>query len=157
MDKQLKKLRLRQLDDTLEPLVAINLHRPKGGWIRSIRQALGMSASQLADRIGVSRQAVFALEQRESLNSVSLEALEKAAQAMDAHLVYAIVPNTTLGDTLRKQARKKVAEKLSRVAHTMQLEDQGVPDEETKRQLKDSEQALLDAWPTDLWSLSRAG
>jgi hypothetical protein len=37
------------------------------------------------------------------------------------------VPNTSLDEMVRERARKVAAERLSRIDHSMRLEDQGVP------------------------------
>ncbi len=125
--------------------------RPKGGWIRSIRQALGMSASQLGRRLGLSRQAAADLERREIGKTVTLATLQRAAAAMNADLVYAIVPRQSLEMTIRNQARKKAEQRLSRAAHSMRLEAQGVSVAEYNAQLDEAEEKIVKQWPRDLW------
>ena len=54
MQTKHRRIMREQLDKTFESLNSIRgLHRPVKGWLRSIREALGMSGRQLADRIGL--------------------------------------------------------------------------------------------------------
>ena len=41
------------------------LQRPPRGWVKAIREALGMTTGQLARRLGVSQRAVVLLERSE--------------------------------------------------------------------------------------------
>lgn len=101
---------------------------PPRGWIRAIREAIGMTAAQLAVRLNVSQPRVFALEKSEISGALTLETISRVAQALNCTFVYALVPNTSLEDTVKAQAQKKVAERIARVDHTMKLEAQAVSD-----------------------------
>lgn len=98
---------------------------PKLGWIKSIREALGMSAADLGDRMGIARQSVLTLEDSESDGKAGMDSLKRAAEAMDCSLVYALIPNSSLENILRKQIETVVAERMRKVSHSMKLEDQG--------------------------------
>ena len=100
---------------------------PRAGWVRAIRDALGMPASDLARRMGISQPGVFALEQTERNGSTRLDSLRRAAEAMDCTLVYAFIPNEGLEETVRRQAERLADEQLGRVQQTMALEDQAAP------------------------------
>lgn len=152
MRQELKSLRLRQMDQSLKPWSAlISQPPPRGGWLRSIRQALGMSTAQLGRRMGLSRQSIAELERRETSGAVTLATLEKAAKAMNANLVYAIVPRKSLTETVTEQARKRAENELRRVAHTMRLEAQDVSQEEFAHQLEDKQERLLRNWSRRIW------
>jgi len=97
---------------------------PKLGWIKSIREALGMSAADLGNRMGIARQSVLTLEASESDGKAGLDSLKRAAEAMDCSLVYALIPNSSLENILHKQIEKVVAERMRKVSHSMKLEDQ---------------------------------
>lgn len=97
---------------------------PKQGWIKSIREALGMSAADLGDRLGIARQSVLTLEESESEGRAGMDSLKRAAEAMDCSFVYAFIPNSSLENILHRQIEKVVAEKVRKVSHTMKLEDQ---------------------------------
>ena len=140
----------RRLDQIRSAIPA--LRSPQGGWINGLRTALGMTQADLAHRIGISRQAVSQMEQRESDGSVTLRALEEAAQALDSQLVYAIVPVRPIGQTLEERALRRARQMMGSVRHTMRLEDQE-PDSDLEERTMELAKELLAA-PTRLWSES---
>jgi predicted DNA-binding mobile mystery protein A len=99
---------------------------PRGGWVRAIRDALGMSAAELGRRMDVTGPAVSALERSEREGTARLDTLRRAAAAMDCTLVYVLLPNSGLEETVRMRAGKLAREQLAHVANTMALEDQAV-------------------------------
>lgn len=105
-----------------QPLRA--LARPPRGWIRAVREALGMSAAALADRLGVTAGAVIRLEQSEAADRVRLETLRRAADALGCDLVYLLVPRRPLTTVVRDRARELAHWQVAAVEQTMQLEDQ---------------------------------
>jgi predicted DNA-binding mobile mystery protein A len=107
-----------------------DLQPPPKGWVRAIRDALGMSGAQLAQRIGVSAQTVDALEKSETAGTLQLKNLRRLAEAMDCRLVYALVPNKPLTQMVDERAREIALYDLSRVAHTMRLEAQETGDKD---------------------------
>ena len=100
--------------------------RPPKGWLRAIRDAVGMTAAQMAARLGVSQPRILALEKDEARGAVTLETLNRAAQALDCTLVYALVPNQSLDDMVRARAQLIAAKRTESVDHTMRLENQGL-------------------------------
>ena len=94
----------------------------KLGWISAVRQALGMSARQLAERIGISQPRIAKMETNEK--NLKISTMEKIAEGLDCEFVYGFVPKTSLQDTINKQARKKAETILSNVNTNMALEDQ---------------------------------
>ena len=89
-----------------------------------------MSAAQLAKRLGVTRAAVYQLENREVSRSVSIKQLDKVAEALNCDVVYAIVPRDGLEQSIRDRAREKVGERLRKINLSMGLEAEGVADQE---------------------------
>lgn len=111
MTRQTRRALRQQVDRRSEGLRDhLGLERPAGGWLRTVREALGMTAEQLGHRLGTSRQAVSLLERSEVEDSIRLGSVRRAAEALDCDLVYALVPKTSLEDTVQRQARR-VAEK----------------------------------------------
>jgi predicted DNA-binding mobile mystery protein A len=108
--------------------------RPPKGWLRAIRDALGMTTKQFARRLGVSQPRVVALEKGEIDDTLTLASLRRAAEALDCTLVYALVPNRPLVETLRQRAEQKADEQLRRVSHTMRLENQALTNTDQRRQ-----------------------
>jgi predicted DNA-binding mobile mystery protein A len=85
-----------------------------------------MSQGALATRLGVSAPNVAGLEASELKETISIGKLAEVARAMDCTLLYVLVPNSTLEDTVRKQANQVASATLGYVATTMDLEDQRV-------------------------------
>ena len=129
MSNKFKQMQLQMLDNRLAEVSVCD--RPSGGWLRAIRTSLGMSVRQLAERIGITQQSAAKLESNEARDAITLRSLRKAAAAMDCRLVYALVPNSSLQEVLRRQARRKAREIVSSVDHSMMLEAQSVGDTET--------------------------
>lgn len=127
----------RRLDRRFREIGSIKkMARPPRGWIKAIRQSLGMSALQFGRRMGVSQPSVVALEQSEAANRVQLGTLQRAAEALNCTLVYVLVPNQPLEDMVRARARRIAARHLAEVERSMTLEDQTVDDPaERERQL----------------------
>lgn len=123
------------------------------GWLQTVREALGMSAPQLARRLGVSRQGLADLERREREGTVTLAALSRAAEALDCDLVYAIVPRSELGTLIEAQARSRALAEVQQVTHTMRLEAQEVPSDETERLVHERTVDLLSKSPRRLWEI----
>ena len=57
MRNEFRNLRLKQLDRSLGPFrMAAKIPRPEKGWLRAIREATGISASEVARILKTSRQ-----------------------------------------------------------------------------------------------------
>jgi len=117
-----RELLRRQLDARLRELP--REQPPKGGWIRAIRKALGMTMDQLGRRIGVSAPGIADLERREASGSISVAKLRSAADALGCDLLIAFVPRVSLTDMVQRQAALKATQENGRLLHTMKLEDQ---------------------------------
>src|SRR3954451_4527465 len=141
----------RRLDARLVPLSRERqrLLVPPKGWIRAIRDALGMSGVQLAKRLKVSPQTVEAMEKSEAAGTIQLNTLKRAAEALDCTLVYALIPNTSLENTVNDRARQIATAALARVSHTMKLEDQDTGDGELEARIEDYVRHIKDR---DLWN-----
>lgn len=126
MKSDTRKRARQRLDERLRALQPIDRFKtPPKGWIRALRDALGMTGAQLGARIGVRPQTVESIEKSEAAGTIQLNTLRRAAEALDCTLVYALVPNTSLETVVEARARKIAIRELQRVAHTMRLEAQG--------------------------------
>lgn len=141
----------KSIDKQLEPLKKIRLNPPAKGWIRAIRDALGLTTEQLAKRLKVSQPSITALEQDEVRQGITLARLEKAAQALDCTLVYALVPNSSLVEKVEKRAYLKAKEILSPIHRTMSLEAQGLTPEEQEQEYQELAYTLLKENIRRLW------
>jgi predicted DNA-binding mobile mystery protein A len=123
---------------------------PNGGWIRAVRSALGMSVRQLAVRLGIKQQSGSKLEANEADGSITLNSLRKAAEAMDCRFVYAMIPNGSLDEIVRRQAMKKAAEAFAPIHRTMTLEAQALPD--NSEVVRDAAEELIRKNSKKLWN-----
>ena len=128
MRSEFRNLRLKQLDRSLEQYQAARkVPRPSKGWIRAIRQALGVSSGELARRLGTSRQLPLQLEKGEAEDRITLKSLRAVANALDCDLVYALVPRAaSLGELIENRARAEAKQRVLGVEHSMALENQAV-------------------------------
>ena len=125
---------------------------PPKGWIRAIRNALGMPAHQLGARLGARLQSVADLEKSEAYGTIQLKTLRKAAEALDCTLVYALVPTSSLEGTVQTRAREIARKELARIGHTMDLEAQGLSKDERESRIDDYVREHLRE--RDLWERS---
>ena len=142
----------RQLDKRLNLLRDSNvITRPPRGWIKAIREALGMTTAQLARRIGVSQPRVVAIEKAEKNASITLDSLERAARAMDCRVVYALIPIKPLDDLVEERARIVAEKRLQSTQHSMALEAQSVEKSDEEEQLKHLSERLINKAGSALW------
>ena len=140
MAKKFQKLMRDQVQEDLNQFISlINKPRPQVGWIKTIREVLGMPSRILAKRLGCSQANIAAIEKRESKCTISLEVLEQVAAALNCKLVYALVPEKTFDQMLTEQARKIAKHQIKIINHSMSLEQQGL----TIKQIKQQEDALV--------------
>jgi len=142
MNRQFRQLRLSQLDKGLVDVRSFP-PRPASGWIASIREALGLTLSEIGKRIRTSRQSVQQLEKAEASDRITLGALRRAAEAMGCELVYALVPKSgTFAELAERPIRDRAARDVESVMHTMMLEDQ--KPENADQMIEDEVQRRLD-------------
>ncbi len=149
-------LEQKQMDATLRQAASIaSIETPRNGWIKSIRQALGMTAAQLGKRLSTSPQSVLALEKREVAGTITLETLERAARALDCRVRVVFVPNRGIEETVYQRAMDRAREERNRIVHTMGLEGQGTGVREALNLDK-----IAESWRTKrrtrLWDEDRA-
>ena len=121
---------------------------PVRGWARAIRDALGMTADQLAKRLKMRQPSVVAIEQSEVKGTVQLATLRKVAAAMNCTLVYALVPDRPLEAIVEERARTLARRRLAAVEHTMLLEKQQLPADDVEARV---EALARDIDPRELW------
>lgn len=152
MDKRMRALQLRQTDQSLQQWRDADLSpRPAAGWGQAIRDALGMSATALGRRLGMTGNGVRKLEAAEAQQVITLASLRKLANALDCELVYAMVPRKSLAGQLQDRALAVAGEQLRSVSHSMALEDQAVKGQPQLDQRELLAQELLDGPRRALW------
>ena len=124
------------LDERFRELGPVTRYSPPvRGWIKAVRDALGMTTEQLAQRLGVRQPSVVALEQSEAKGTIELATLRRVAAALDCTLVYALVPSKPLDATVRERARAFLRGRQASVEHSMLLEGQSVKGKDTDSRL----------------------
>jgi predicted DNA-binding mobile mystery protein A len=152
MGPQERAIARKNLDKKLNSLKnSEGLARPQRGWVKAIREALGMTTAQLGRRMGVSQPRAVIVEKAEITGKITLESLERAAEALDCRLAYALIPHESLDAQVKARARARAEKHLASVAHSMALEDQQVLHEDTKAQLERLIERLLNAPGSKLW------
>lgn len=144
----------RHLDERFAQMGSSNLFtRPLKGWIRAIRDALGMSTTQLAKRLGVPQSRVVAIEKGEVSGTLTLNTLYRVADALNCEVVYALVPKggSTLMQTVEFRAYDKAKAIMEQTTHTMSLEEQSVKGKELGEQFKRLASRILRESPRKLW------
>jgi len=152
MKSRFKDLKQRQLDAGLTRWRLAELSaRPPSGWIKAIREALGMPAAHLARRLGLVPSTVLRLETSEADDTITLGSLRRAAEALGCELQYALVPKQTIAQAMEAQANKVARERMATVAHTMALEAQATSGEAVDTQVQEMAESLLKGSRRELW------
>lgn len=153
--KRRTKLMREQLDKTLRKFAPLkDTQPPARGWIRAIRDALGMNGRQFADRLGEHRSRTKQIEEQELIGSLTLKTMRKTAEALDCVFVYCLIPRINLEQTVRNRAEKVASHQLARASQTMALEDQALNTKENKKVLSVMIADLVDDLPSNLWDES---
>lgn len=152
MKSRFQDLKQQQVDAALEPWRAAGLpSRPSTGWIKAVREALGIPATYLAKRLGVVHSSVVRLESSEADDTITLASLRRAAEALGCELQYALVPRKPLAETIDAQAEKIARARMEAVAHTMALEAQATSENAVDNQLRELKESLLKGSRRELW------
>ena len=146
MQPQYRELRLKQLAHSLSTFESAKQEvRPQRGWLRAIREALGITLKEIGDSIGVNPSHARSFEKAEAEDRITLRSLKQVAEAMGCELVYAVVPKSgTIRELAEKRARAEAAKRVLAVEHSMALENQATGNveerinEETRRILNRS-------------------
>ena len=140
-------LQIRALDKKTSDLKsAKNIVPQSSGWIKTVREAIGMTVSQLAARLGVTQPRITKMESNE--DNLKLSTMKKAAEAMNCEFVYYFKPRTTFQNLVDEQAQKKAVEVLKTVNENMALENQEIAEDEAA---KDFASDLINTKIKQIW------
>jgi predicted DNA-binding mobile mystery protein A len=152
MNIKYKRLAREQLDKTLKRFEALKATAvPAKGWIRAIRDTLGMSGKQLAKRMGVNQQRIARMERDERPGKITVKTLQAAAEAMDCIFVYGLVPRDTLEQTIQNQAKRLAKIQAARGNQLMRLENQELGETEKEMAFKELVEEIVRTMPKSLW------
>jgi predicted DNA-binding mobile mystery protein A len=124
---------------------------PIKGWVRAIRDALGMSGRQLAARLGVNKQRIARIEQDEKSGGVTINTMRNVAEAMDCVFVYGLVPKESLEQTVRNRAKLIAKKRMDRTNQTMRLEKQELSQKEKEKAFEALVDDIVETMPKSLW------
>ena len=125
------------------------LGKPRGGWIQTIRTGLGMSTTDLSNRLKVTPSTVHRLEKSEIAGTINLESLKKVAEELGCELVYALVPRQDLELVVKKRAFELATEKLKQTQSTMALEQQELQVDVLNKLIEQKARELVES--RELW------
>jgi predicted DNA-binding mobile mystery protein A len=134
-------IRLSSLDQITATNPGISgLERPPLGWLRTVREGLGLTLQTLAKKVGnVTPQSVQDFEKNEASGALTLRNLDRVAAAMGCRVVYVLVPSRA-NQTFSELAAGLSGDRrlLEDTEHTMSLEAQAVGevDERAKRGIR---------------------
>ena len=152
MARDYTKLKLEQTEELLRPFRRLSrAQSPRGGWVRALREALGMSGAQLAARLNVTRQTIKDLEHSEATGKITLDSLNKLAAALGCRVVYGLVPEKPLEEMQRDRARDIAESLMKPVSHSMKLEAQAIGKRDEQRQRERLIEGLMQGNPKKLW------
>ena len=112
MAKSADRSQILQGTDRSRPIGRVT--RPAAGWLRSVREALGLSLADQALKLQVTPPAVRSFEQAEAEDRITLASLRRTAAAMDCDLVYTLVPRSGSLPTPAKPGRNRGSVPTSR-------------------------------------------
>ena len=152
MTMNYQKIRLNQVDHNLAQAKALFFNVSQyDGWIKTVREALGMSTRQLAKRLNASQSVVTSAERNELAHTITLAQLDKLADALGCKVIYSLIPETSLEAMVNERAEAIAKSQVSMVQHTMRLEDQSTSDYFSEQQVNTIKQKLLDGKWSKLW------
>lgn len=125
---------------------------PPEGWVRTMRNALGMSGLQLAHRVSVTKARISRVEHDELRGNVTLKSMQSMAKAMNCRFVYAIVPEQEVESLIKKQATEKAREQVAAASAHMALEAQTLSDEMLGLEVERIAKEIIEKMPSDLWN-----
>jgi predicted DNA-binding mobile mystery protein A len=140
----------RKLPALREAAARLRSSKPAGGWIRALRRALGLSTGALGRRLGLAQQSIVQLEENEKTETITLASLRRVAAALDAELIYAIVPRKNLRESITTRAREVAVARVAPIAHSMKLESQGLTENELQERIEELAREL-ERRPRELW------
>lgn len=148
-----QQLIIDQVEHKLSPLKELNSFiMPEQGWIKSIRLALKMNLRQLGKRLGITSQSIKEIEEREKNGSLTINGLKKFSEAMNMKFVYGFIPEQeSIEAMIEKRALEVAQEIVMRTAQSMELEAQGLTQEQLEKAIRQKQAELVKEMPKYLW------
>ena len=147
------KLQFQQLNEKILQLAGMqHVIVPPIGWIKTIRNGIGMSMEQLGKKLSITKQGVMDIEKREMEGAITIKAMQEIAKAMDTKFVYGFVPNAgSLEQMIETRALEIAKTIVQRTSTTMKLEDQVNSKERIENAIKERATEIINKTPKILW------
>ncbi len=147
------KLQFQQLNEKIEQLTGLqHVIVPPIGWIKAIRNGIGMTMEQLGKKLSITKQGVMDIEKREKEGAITIKSLQEIAKAIDMKLVYGFVPNEgDLEQMIETRAIEMAKKIVERTSNTMKLEDQANSKERIEKAIKERASEIINNTPKILW------
>ena len=148
-----KSLQLQQLNSKMLSFTEVQkITPPSIGWIKAVRNAIGMSLLQLGNRLSITKQSVQDMERREKDGSITIKSLREVASALDMNLIYGFVPKDGSLDALIERKAKNLATQIVlRTNNSMKLEDQENSKQRIEKAIQERTTAIINEMPKTLW------
>ena len=148
-----KSLQIQQLNGKMLAYASVQkVVPPPTGWIKAIRNAIGMSLLQLGNRLSITKQSVQDIERREKDGSITIKALREAARALDMQLIYGFVPKDgSLELLIERKAKELATQIVMRTNNTMKLEDQENTKQRIEKAIQERTTIIKTEMPKTLW------
>jgi predicted DNA-binding mobile mystery protein A len=147
------KLQFQQLNEKMDLLNGMqHVIVPPIGWIKAIRNGIGMSMEQLGKKLSITKQGVMDIEKREKEGAITIKSMQEIAKAIDMQFVYGFVPNEgDLEQMIETRALEMATKIVERTSTTMKLEDQANSKERIENAIKERASEIINKTPKILW------
>lgn len=148
-----QSLQIQQLNSKMQSIVAIKqITPPPVGWIKAVRNALGITLQQLGNKLSITKQSLQLIERREVDGTITLKTLRDIANGLDMELVYGFVPKDgSLNALIERKANTLATQIVMRTSNTMKLEDQGNSKMRIQKAIQERSTAIQNEMPKILW------
>lgn len=124
----------------------ISMNKPLQGWIKTIRELLGMTTIQFSKKLKISQPRLAFMEKNEK--NLKLSTMEKIANELNCDFVYALIPREKISDIIYNRAKQKALQIVSKVNSNMSLENQLYKNETI---LEETIEDLIHKKPKKIW------
>lgn len=147
------KLQFQQLNEKMLQLAGMkHVIIPPIGWIKAIRNGIGMSMEQLGKKLSITKQGVMDIEKREKEGAITIKSMQEIAKAIDMQFVYGFVPDAgSLDQMIETRALEMATKIVQRTSNTMKLEDQENSKERIEKAIKERAAEIINKTPKILW------
>lgn len=142
----IKKQLIKSYQKKFDSFKQISKEKPLQGWIKTIRELLGMTSIQFSKKLKVSQPRIAVIEKNEK--NLKLSTMEKIADELNCDFIYALVPRENVNDIIYNRAKQKALNIVTKVNNNMSLENQL---SDNKEILEDTIEYLLSKKAAKIW------